>query len=55
VPFISFKTIIGAASNFSDSNVIGEGVFGKVYKGILENGDAIAVRHNRPYHHSGGD
>ncbi|CAM0946394.1 unnamed protein product [Alopecurus aequalis] len=44
LPFVSFRTILAATAHFSDSNVLGQGGFGKVYKGILGNGDEIAVK-----------
>jgi len=31
-PFINFNDIIAATDNFSDSNMLGKGGFGKVYK-----------------------
>ncbi|CAL5408502.1 unnamed protein product [Camellia sinensis] len=37
-------TIQVATNNFSDDNKIGEGGFGSVYKGILSNGQEIAVK-----------
>ncbi|XP_058188705.1 G-type lectin S-receptor-like serine/threonine-protein kinase At1g61460 [Rhododendron vialii] len=37
-------TIVGATNNFSDSNKIGEGGFGSVYKGHLSTGKDIAVK-----------
>ncbi|KAM7490491.1 hypothetical protein LguiA_033412 [Lonicera macranthoides] len=37
-------TIQAATNNFSDENKIGEGGFGMVYKGILANGQDIAVK-----------
>ncbi|GMH19485.1 hypothetical protein Nepgr_021326 [Nepenthes gracilis] len=38
------STLQIATDNFSDKNKIGKGGFGVVYKGILENGDEIAVK-----------
>ncbi|MFS8015353.1 putative protein kinase RLK-Pelle-DLSV family [Helianthus anomalus] len=40
----SLSTIQVATNNFSLENVLGEGGFGSVYKGVLENGQAIAVK-----------
>ncbi|XP_022954627.1 cysteine-rich receptor-like protein kinase 10 [Cucurbita moschata] len=39
-----FNTINAATSNFSEENKLGEGGFGAVYKGRLENGQEIAVK-----------
>ncbi|KAF3451654.1 hypothetical protein FNV43_RR07750 [Rhamnella rubrinervis] len=39
-----FKSIETATSKFSDSNKLGKGGFGEVYKGILVNGREIAVK-----------
>lgn len=39
------KEIYSATDNLSASNVIGQGIAGKVYKGILSNGRHIAVKH----------
>ncbi|XP_031277415.1 cysteine-rich receptor-like protein kinase 10 [Pistacia vera] len=39
-----FGTIEAATKNFSTDNKLGEGGFGEVYKGILPNGEAIAVK-----------
>ncbi|OIT35706.1 cysteine-rich receptor-like protein kinase 10 [Nicotiana attenuata] len=39
-----FTTIQAATTNFSADNKIGEGGFGVVYKGILPNGQEIAVK-----------
>ncbi|KAH7837551.1 hypothetical protein Vadar_015086 [Vaccinium darrowii] len=37
-------TIQAATNNFSDGNKIGEGGFGPVYKGLLPNGQEVAVK-----------
>ncbi|KAG4124052.1 hypothetical protein ERO13_D10G016500v2 [Gossypium hirsutum] len=39
-----FATIEAATNKFSDSNKLGEGGFGEVYKGILPNQQVIAVK-----------
>ncbi|XP_040971413.1 G-type lectin S-receptor-like serine/threonine-protein kinase At1g11410 [Gossypium hirsutum] len=44
VPLFDFQTISIATNNFSLQNKLGQGGFGAVYKGILENGQEIAVK-----------
>ncbi|KAI3675498.1 hypothetical protein L1987_85088 [Smallanthus sonchifolius] len=43
-PLFSFSTISNATANFSPDNKLGEGGFGPVYKGMLEDGQEIAVK-----------
>ncbi|WCJ39294.1 S-locus lectin protein kinase family protein [Euphorbia peplus] len=44
LPLFDLATLVNATSNFSNNNKIGEGGFGPVYKGILEEGQEIAVK-----------
>ncbi|KAM3343171.1 G-type lectin S-receptor-like serine/threonine-protein kinase isoform X1 [Capsicum galapagoense] len=44
LPLFDFETISHATNNFSLSNKLGEGGFGPVYKGMLKDGQEIAVK-----------
>ncbi|CAK8535025.1 unnamed protein product [Lathyrus sativus] len=44
LPLFSFVSVSAATNNFSETNKLGEGGFGPVYKGILLNGDEVAVK-----------
>ncbi|KAG5612919.1 hypothetical protein H5410_024200 [Solanum commersonii] len=44
LPLFSLSTVTKATSNFSDKNMLGEGGFGSVYKGILEGGQEVAIK-----------
>ncbi|XP_076881357.1 G-type lectin S-receptor-like serine/threonine-protein kinase At4g27290 [Bidens hawaiensis] len=44
LPLFGLSTIHAATNNFSLNNKLGEGGFGPVYKGILEDGHEIAVK-----------
>ncbi|XP_068307226.1 cysteine-rich receptor-like protein kinase 10 [Pyrus communis] len=48
-----FAAIQAATSNFSDDHKLGEGGFGKVYKGILSNGQEVAVKRLSRNSHQG--
>nr|KAJ0192277.1 hypothetical protein LSAT_V11C800446070 [Lactuca sativa] len=44
LPFFSLYRIAKATNNFSIDNQIGEGDFGPVYKGVLEDGKVVAIK-----------
>ncbi|GJS93168.1 G-type lectin S-receptor-like serine/threonine-protein kinase [Tanacetum coccineum] len=52
---ITTKKVVKATDIFSDSNKIREGGFGPVYKGVLENGQEVAVKHLSDTSHQGFD
>ena len=44
---IPFQLLLAATNHFHESNVVGEGGFGKVYKGTNTNGDIWAVKRSK--------
>eukprot|EP00850_Spirogloea_muscicola_P018206 SM000164S02268 [mRNA] locus=s164:208400:212331:+ [translate_table: standard] len=48
-----FQALVAATRNFADDMVVGVGGFGKVYKGIMEDGTAVAVKRFSPDSHQG--
>ncbi|XP_073367325.1 G-type lectin S-receptor-like serine/threonine-protein kinase B120 isoform X5 [Aegilops tauschii subsp. strangulata] len=54
-PFISFEEIVDATNNFSMYNLLGEGGFGKVYKGLLHGNKEVAVKRLSRGSRQGGD
>ncbi|KAK5838700.1 probable serine/threonine-protein kinase PBL22 [Gossypium arboreum] len=42
---ISIKELYSATNYFNASNFIGQGIAGKVYKGLLSNGQYVAIKH----------
>lgn len=46
--YLSLQEMKQATKNFDESNVIGVGGFGKVYKGVIDNGFKVAIKRSNP-------
>lgn len=44
-----------ATGNFNESNIIGQGGYGKVYRGVLTDNTRVAVKRLMDYHSPGGE
>ncbi|OEL33794.1 G-type lectin S-receptor-like serine/threonine-protein kinase RKS1 [Dichanthelium oligosanthes] len=44
LPFFSFGDIVSATNNFAKDNMLGQGGFGKVYKGMLGENQEVAIK-----------
>ncbi|KAF3451657.1 hypothetical protein FNV43_RR07753 [Rhamnella rubrinervis] len=53
LPFDDLASIVAATDNFSESNILGQGGFGPVYKGKLSDGKEIAVKRLSSCSHQG--
>ncbi|KAI4350086.1 hypothetical protein L6164_010608 [Bauhinia variegata] len=51
--YFSLQEIKHATKNFDESNVIGVGGFGKVYKGVIDNGFKVAIKRSNPQSEQG--
>ncbi|XP_028790332.1 receptor-like protein kinase ANXUR1 [Neltuma alba] len=51
--YFSLQEIKQATKNFDESNVIGVGGFGKVYKGVIDNGMKVAIKRSNPQSEQG--
>ncbi|PNY16726.1 receptor-like protein kinase ANXUR2-like protein [Trifolium pratense] len=51
--YFSLQEMRHATNNFEESNVIGVGGFGKVYKGVIDNGFKVAIKRSNPQSEQG--
>ncbi|KAL3647477.1 hypothetical protein CASFOL_008445 [Castilleja foliolosa] len=51
----SFREMQQATGNFNEGNIIGQGGYGKVYKGVLADNTKVAVKRLMDYHSPGGE
>ncbi|KAH1079403.1 hypothetical protein AAZX31_19G231400 [Glycine max] len=51
--YFSLQEIKQATKNFDEANVIGVGGFGKVYKGVIDNGMKVAIKRSNPQSEQG--
>ncbi|KAK7337917.1 hypothetical protein VNO77_18508 [Canavalia gladiata] len=51
--YFSLHEMKQATKNFDESNVIGVGGFGKVYKGVIDNGIEVAIKRSNPQSEQG--
>ncbi|CAL5208442.1 unnamed protein product [Lathyrus oleraceus] len=51
--YFSLQEMIQATKNFDEANVIGVGGFGKVYKGVIDNGVKVAIKRSNPQSEQG--
>ncbi|XP_019177238.1 PREDICTED: probable LRR receptor-like serine/threonine-protein kinase At5g63710 isoform X2 [Ipomoea nil] len=51
----SWREILIATEGFNESNILGQGGFGKVYKGFLSDNTKVAVKRMADYHSPGGE
>lgn len=42
--FISYEDLREATNNFESASILGEGGFGRVFKGVLNDGTAVAIK-----------
>ncbi|MCO5574779.1 hypothetical protein L7F22_028571 [Adiantum nelumboides] len=46
--YFTFSEILEMTNNFDEGHVVGVGGFGKVYKGVLDDGTSVAVKRGNP-------